>query len=318
MPARAYRRKSGSYRGRKRGGPTKRAWSNYKRSTGRTRPYRTSRTRQKPMSRKKILNVTSEKKRDKMLCWTNTIAGTPQGGTTYTQSPAILTGAGADPYLFAWCATARDNTTSTGGAAHAGTKFDKATRTASECYMVGLSERIEIQCADGLPWQWRRICFTMKGGVGLDGTLTTGSTFSSYSETTSGYVRTVNSVLLTDRTSLYSLLFAGAQSSDWSDPMVAPLDRRRINVKYDKTTSIASGNEDGVIRKYTKWHPMGKTLMYDDDENTGAENPAVISVDNKQGMGDFWVLDFIKPRMGSTSSNQLSFRPESTLYWHER
>lgn len=270
------------------------------------------------MSKRSILNVTSEKKRDKMLCYTNTTALSPQGGTTYTQSPAILAGGNSDPYLFAWCSTARDNTTSTGSGAHAGTKFDKATRTASECYMVGLSEKIEIQNADGVPWQWRRICFTAKEGTDLAGLLAVGSGFSSYTETTAGYVRTVNSVLLTDRTGIYGLIFAGAQSSDWSDPMVAALDRRRLNVKYDKTITIASGNEDGVIRKYTKWHPMRKTLVYDDDESNGSELPIAYSVRNKQGMGDFWVFDFFKPRMGSTTSNQLSFRPETTLYWHER
>lgn len=131
--------------------------------------YRRTYRRRRPMTRKSLLNMTSEKKRDKMLNYTNVTSSSQTGSGTFTSAPAILTGGSSTPFVAVWCATARDNTTSSTD--RIGNKFDVATRTASLCYMVGLKETIEIQVADGLPWQWRRICFTFKGSNSLAGTL---------------------------------------------------------------------------------------------------------------------------------------------------
>lgn len=260
--------------------------------------------------------MTSEKKRDKMMTYTNVTSSAQTGSGTFGATPAIITG-GSSPFVAVWCATARDNTTSSTG--RIGNKFDVATRTASNCYMVGLKECIEIQVADGLPWQWRRICFTYKGGNTASGSLPapTSSYYPSL-ETSNGYVRVVNGIAPAQQTTFFNLLFQGAQTVDWSDAMTAKLDTERITVKYDKTCSIASGNEDGVIRRYNRWHPMKHNLMYDDDESGGTTGAAGYSVDSKRGMGDYWVIDIIKPRVGSTASNQLLFNTEATLYWHEK
>jgi len=269
------------------------------------------------MSKKRILNVTSEKKRDKMLTYTNSSAASQSGSTTYTQDPAILTGGSATPRTFIWCATARDNTVNSGG--RLGNKFDVATRTASSCYMVGLKEAISIQCGDGLPWQWRRICFTYKGQGNLRGYLPVSAPgFYPAVETGNGYVRVLNQLNPSQLESLMQLVMQGASAVDWNDHMTAKLDTERISVKYDKTITIASGNDEGVIRKYNRWHSMGHNLMYDDDEKNGSTEAISYSVESKVGMGDYWVIDIFKPRVGSTASNQLLFNCESTLYWHEK
>lgn len=261
--------------------------------------------------------MTSEKKRDKMLNYTNVTAASQTGSGTYLSSPAILTGGSGTPFVAVWCATARDNTTSSTD--RIGNKFDVSTRTSSSCYMVGLKEAIEIQVADGLPWQWRRMCFTFKGSNSLAGTLPApGSTFYPALETSNGYVRVLNGLTAAQQTPFFGLLFQGTQNSDWADPLTAKLDNERLSIKYDKVCTIASGNEDGVIRKYNRWHPMRHNLMYDDDESGGKTAPSSYSVTSKIGMGDYWVIDIIKPRTGSTGSNQLLFNCESTLYWHEK
>lgn len=270
------------------------------------------------MTKRSILNVTSEKKRDKMLTYTNSTAASQSGGTTYGVNPAIITGGSGVPALFIWCATARDNVTGVSSGAK-GTKFDQATRTASNCYMVGLKEALEIQVADGLPWQWRRICFTYKGGISLLGSLPgTSSSFAPSLEVSSGYVRLLNQLPTANRSTFETLLFQGVAGVDWSDQMTAKLDTERISVKYDKTCTIASGNEEGVIRKYNRWHNMGHNLEYDDDEVGGAMTTSSYSVNSKRGMGDYWVIDYFRPRVGSTSANQMLFNSEATLYWHER
>lgn len=278
------------------------------------------------MSRKSLLNITSEKKRDKMLNITNSTASAQSGSGTYINQPAVVIGGSGDPALFIWCATARDNTRNTLDTTP-GTKFDVSTRTASSCYMVGLKEAIEIQVGDGLPWQWRRICVTLKGKDSFGASLTNGTSgFYPALETSNGYTRLLNQVTgvgtgtgaTGDRSRVYALLFQGQYNQDWLDPITAKVDNERLSVKYDKVTSISSGNEDGVIRKYNRWHAMRHNLEYDDDERGGGMTAAGYSVTSKKGMGDYWIIDIFRPRVGSTTSNQLLFGAESTLYWHER
>lgn len=252
-----------------------------------------------------------------MLTLTNSSGSSQSGGTTYLQTPAILTGGSGTPAVFAWCATARGNNVIPSGPK--GTKFDIASRTASDCYMVGLKEAIEIQVADGLPWQWRRICFTFKGGPTAGGYLPTASaTWSPATIASNGYVRVLNQLTSAQQETFFQLVMQGAQAVDWTDHLTAKTDTERISVKYDKTITIASGNEDGVIRRYNRWHGMRHTLCYDDDEKGGITEPIGWSAESRRGMGDYWVVDIIKPRTGSVSSNQMLFNCESTLYWHEK
>lgn len=284
-----------------------------RRYAGRKRTYR-----KRPMTKRSILNVTSEKKRDKMLQITNSTASSQSGSGTFVPQPALITGGSANVAAFVWCATARDNTRSS-TATQPGNKFDQSTRTSSSCYMVGLKETIELQCADGLPWQWRRICVTMKGTGTFAGTLNTStSTFYTALETSNGFARVLNQILAGDRAGFYGTLFQGQQDVDWQDPMTAKIDNERLSVKYDKTLTLASGNDDGMIRKYSRYHPMGHNLEYNDDESGGTMTAGQFSVTSKKGMGDYWVIDLFRPRVGSTSSNQMLFATESTLYWHEK
>lgn len=269
------------------------------------------------MSKKRILNMTSTKKRDTMLGWTNSTGSNQTGGTTYSSNAAVINGGLSDTNVacFVWCATARDNTQNSGGTV--GTTFNNASRTSSTPYMVGLKESIEIQCNTGMPWQWRRICFTYKGP------LFTGSTsFNIALETSNGWMRVLNQLAGNPggdpQYSFFVKLFKGQNTSDWVDPMIAKTDNSRVTIKYDKTITLSSGNEDGFIRKYNRYHPMNKTLVYDDDELGGGTNASTYSTEGKAGMGDYYVVDLIRARQGSATSDQLTFRPEATLYWHEK
>lgn len=264
------------------------------------------------MTRKRILNVSSRKKHDTMRNYTN-LTNVQKGGEVYVAEQTILDG--NQLYALLWCPTSR--TLETGSAGNNATVDDKATRTATEVYMRGLKEKIQIQTSSGAPWQWRRVCFTLKGNALIDSQ----KTYAYLARLTgNGYMRVTNSFGFRDETSdqLYQLLFQGQRNIDWHNFFSAKLDTNRVTVKYDKTIIIQSGNASGVMRSYNRWHPMNKTLVYDDDERGGVLDGVAFSVDSKRGMGDYYVCDFIGAGTGSTTSDHLSFDPTATLYWHER
>lgn len=273
---------------------------------------RTSRRPIRGMSKRAILNATSRKKQDNMQIFTNVTTATPQGGTTYASTAAVLTA--TQQYIFPWVCTARDLSRDSG--LSRGLVSDQATRTAQTCFMRGLSENIEISTNDGMPWQWRRVCFTLKGPA-FTGNTTTGYAF--WTQNSSGYTRTVNTAYGNTYVGLIqSIIFKGAAGVDWSNLMTAPTDNTTVSIKYDKTVTIAAGNEEGTIRNYRRWHPMNKNLVYNDDEQGGGEVSSVFSTPGKPGMGDYYVIDIFQPRAGGTSSSQLRFEPSARLYWHEK
>lgn len=260
------------------------------------------------------------KKLDTMQTFTNSTTAAQTGGTTFTQSSAVVNGGlGEDTCAaFIWCATARDLSPPGGGA---NSTVNQAARTSTTCYMRSLSEKIEIQTSNGKPWQWRRICFTAKGFIDSAGLAST-TTFYPFLENSNGYTRMMNQLAGTPAVNpMYGplqILFRGQVNSDWVDPMTAPTDNTRVTIKYDKIVTLSSGNEQGFIRTYRRTHPMFKNLVYDDDESGAATQAAYTSVEGKQGMGDYWVVDLFRCRQGSSATDQLMVRPTAQLRWSEK
>lgn len=265
------------------------------------------------MSRKGLLNITSRKKQDTMLGYTNIANDSSDGTNSFHTGAAILRG--GRTYIIPWIATARDLTPT-------GTAFSsvvqKAARTSTECFMRGLRERIQLQTNNGTSWQWRRICFTFKGGSLVNATA--GSETQRYQiETSSGFQRVMTDMSLgTAAEPLNGVLFKGLQTVDWSSYFAAKTDNSLVNILYDQTRIISSGNQSGVMRNYKLWHPMNKNLYYNEDEIGASTGSSVYSTQSKRGMGDYYVVDYIAAGTGATSSDLMSFEPDSTLYWHER
>lgn len=265
------------------------------------------------MSKKQILNVTSRKKKDVMQQWTNIDAGQITPGN-FAFKEAYLSG--NYNYMIPWIATGRPGVGAEGAG---GTMIQEAVRTSSTCYMRGLKETISLRTADGDPWRWRRICFTLKGDrihslqtpAQILYNRATGSG-------TSGITRPVTNWPATfiGGAELEQLIFRGVRNLDWVEPTLAPLDTTRISVKYDKTMSLASGNESGFIKTIHRWHPMNKNLVYSDDENGQNMELTPWSTEAKPGMGDYYVVDLFKSN--GRPEAQLGLRYNSTLYWHEK
>lgn len=251
-----------------------------------------------------------------MLSWTNTDA--TGASKTPAQGPLLISGATGGYCL--WNATARDLTPGGSGLA---TVANESTRTATTCYMRGISDKLRITTSSGAAWFHRRICFTYKGIDPFRNTYTgdTGAN-QSYVETSAGMQRLwFNSQI--NNTPNYlnnvnSTIFRGAQGVDWYDLITAPVDTRRVTLKFDKTWTMQSGNANGIVRERKLWHSMNKNLTYDDDESGTTETTSYFSVDSKSGMGDYYIIDLFAAGTGSTSSDLLRIDSTSTLYWHEK
>lgn len=280
------------------------------------RPYRRSyrRKRRSVMSNRRILNVSSRKKRNTMLSWSNT-SGT---GASRPVAPgaAVVNTSGA---IFLWCATAQ---TLDGNSTVANT----SSRTASSCYMRGLSEHLRIQTNSGTPWFHRRICFAFRSAASVftSSAATDNPTQanSPYVDTTNGIERlwlneTINNVQNTIE-GQQNFIFKGVINVDWNDLIVAPVDTTRVDLKFDKTWTIHSGNASGVVRERKLWHPMNKNLVYDDDESGDSMVARYYSVDSKLGMGDYFVMDIIQAGSNAQAGDLLSINANSSLYWHEK
>lgn len=296
------------------------------------------------MSKRSILNTTSLKKRDLLLPVTNSTLD-PQ--IPSQALPAILGSGRPTPprtpaytYCIPWIPTYRKPVLNASSAAY------KSSLTTGTPYMKGLSENITISVTGGVPWQWRRICFTYKGNR-LFQPFQSGSTSyeplkffrNSYEDETaifrpmydlasyygeSGGPTTTNPEALQQ---LYLFLFQGnptqftdsVTSTDWINVMTAKTDNSEVNIKYDKTVNLASGNDEGIQRNYRRYHPMEKNLIYDSFESGNDTGYFPYSTGSKPGMGDYYVVDFFQARYGSDAdAGNLIFDPRATIYWHEK
>jgi hypothetical protein len=287
-------------------GTTYRKRTSYRRTSYAKRP-----------SRKAILNATSAKKRNTMLSYTNTAAtGAVQA---VAPGPAYVNGNATGKFLF--MVTAMDLNDTTGSP---NLRINQAQRTSTTCYMRGFSEHLRIQTSSGLPWFHRRICFTAKNPYLTTTNAADSPTFPylPYIETTNGMQRLmfnqVGNNMSSTNTTIENFIFRGAVNRDWNDPLIAPLDSARINIKFDKTWTYRSGNAVGTVKEQKLWHPMNKNLVYDDDEAGSTENTSYSSVLDKTGMGDYYIYDIFTPGTGGTATDQIAIVPNSSLYWHEK
>lgn len=246
-----------------------------------------------------------------MPCITNITAANPVQGGTYTTGQAVLVG--GNTYIMPWIATARPVTDYTGGF---GRPIEEAVRTRSECYMRGLREQIQIQTNSGMPWTWRRVCFTLKGSD-LRSNVVANVQWTNTG--VNGMNRLVNNAATTSvGQAIVNLIFDGNTGTDWSTVFACKTDNQRITVKYDKTRTLNAGNTQGTVRNYNLWHPMNSNLHFDDDESGDGMSSNQFSVTSKRGMGDYYIVDIISSGTAGGTGDALSFQPQSTLYWHEK
>lgn len=288
----------------------------FRRSTVRKRTYR--RRPRRTMSRKRILNISSRKKRDTMA----PISGEQSTAVSPTPGPRqFLASDGVVICLYR--PTERQRITEVGG--NPARVDDPAARTATEVYYRGIKERISIATSGSSMWKWRRICFTFKSDrfnfnpndPADVGNFTLMNVF-----TSNGYMRAINAFNNADSfqaamlQQISAYVFQGTEGIDWNSYYTSKVDTERVNLKYDKTMHIKSGNDAGVMRDYKFWHPMNHTFIYDEDERAGTQQQGTLSSMLKRSMGDYYIMDIMT--CNDLNSETLLFNPNATIYWHER
>lgn len=207
------------------------------------------------------------------------------------------------------------------------TVTDTAIRTSQSCFFRGVSDTLRIQTNNNKPWFHRRICFCAKNTtfyLQQPGEVAPVLTYGPQATTSNGYQRYFNNLLTSGIPltlgAIQGVLFKGALNVDWTDTITAPVDTTRVDLKYDKTRVIRSNNETGVVSERKFYHPMNKTLVYDDDE-TGqgmSGDTSNFSVKDKRGMGDFYIVDIISGGLGAAAADLMSINATTTVYWHEK
>lgn len=249
-----------------------------------------------------------------MLGWSNTTAtGTSK---PVTQTPLYVNG--ATNAMLVWSPTAMDlNATAS--------VRNPAMRTSSVIYAKGVSEHLRIQTSSGIPWFHRRVCICTRGTSPLNSSIPGGAPITPYGpqlDTSNGIQRLLFNLYINGSQqqidAILGLIFKGQQNVDWTDVITAPLDGTRVDVKFDKTWTMQSGNNNGIVRERKLWHPMNKNLYYDEDENGEVESSVLFSTDSKRGMGDYYVIDFFNSGEGGSTTDLLQMQPSSTMYWHEK
>lgn len=245
---------------------------------------------------------------------TDITAADPTSGT-FTAGPAVFPGGGANlqVYQTLYCPTARPGLDQFDVK---GEPLDKTIRTNNNCFARGCLENIELQANSGLSWSWRRICFWLKGD-----TLNFGNTDPTTSNVTRQASNGMNRLMTIDLSTIdrvTDIVFKGTNGTDWFDHFIAKTDTNKITPVYDRVKTLHSGNARGFNRRIKMWHPMNKSIVYDDSENGDQMNPTMFSVEGRRGAGDFYIYDIFYPSTGGTETDTLSVNMNTTYYWHER
>ncbi|AUM62003.1 capsid [uncultured virus] len=259
---------------------------------------RTTRPRRAFTGRKRLLNITSEKKWDDMpQYYTDALGDHTQGSITFTATNRFLFLASARPLYFG--ISAKDNN-----------------RQSKETFAVGYKERIEIDVENAQQWRWRRIAFRFVGDpfVGTG----TAASVPFYDNPTAGMTRNLNTMNLAQLNTVQGIIYEGTQGVDWFDERVAKVDRRRINLISDSTMHLKGFNDQSHSHTFNRWYGVRKRLVYNDvQDGKTVAGTNYVSVQDNKSCGDVYIYDYFYNTAGDIGEPiQVTF--QGRWYWHER
>jgi len=213
-----------------------------------------------------------------------------------------------------------------------------AVRTSKEVWWKGFKDTFVIQSATSDPWHWRRIVFAVNNGPNSTGipagnylpyiapdipdvpasTITPDPTNTA---NLAGVARTARKMypLTVDQIQGFTGgLFKGTRGFDfdtgYGQLLTAAVDKENIRILSDKTRSITSGNDSGVMRKFKMYTPLNQKMVYADQESGTMLSNSSYAAPNSP-LGDVYVFDLFVQLQGAPGS--LTVSGQGTAYWHE-
>jgi len=237
------------------------------------------------MSNKRILNLTSTKKRDNLAYYDPANVSNSELGIS---SPGPNT---VNVYLYSPTARQYENSD------------DPTDRSRHTVFWKGYREIGNLTTNSSSPWEWRRIVFETKG-LRVE---------AAHGLTSNGYRRIVAPFGDTD---FMNILFEGTAGSDRTRLMQGKVDTNHVKLHYDKKVVLRSGNDGIHYHQYKHYFPFNKTMYYDDDESGNSMVSSNWASNSRKGMGDIYIIDMF--RCTDTGVNNMLFSPTATVYWHEK
>lgn len=204
-------------------------------------------------------------------------------------------------------------------------------RTAQYTYAKGYKERVTIGISGPGSILWRRMVISFKSDplAGPNATWTqVGGTIldmASGTSTAPDYRRAISNKFTfaggSFANNVMNLIFKGNLSQDWSDPATASLDTQFVKVHSDKSIVLNPGTgttAGSAIYKRKFWLPLNSNMIYADDEAGSGDTPSTWAAGGRVGMGDVYVIDYMRKSLGGDTATTWQFNPEGTYYWHER
>lgn len=261
------------------------------------------------ISRKRILEITSVKKRDTMRFAVKTALGwVPQEDIRGVR--LTIPGASNGFYSGIWCPTYR--------------QYDNGTveqaRNSRTVYWKGVSEKMRIETGSQSPVELRRIVFSVPDKIQLaSGAAATDQPSYGLEVDQNRYYRTSGDGSM--NINYLNLVFSGQRPTDWCNPMTAKTDTKRVRIHSDKRMKIASGNSSPGVKEMKFYDALNRNMTYDDDELGGEVVTSGWAETSRFGQQmNVYVLilmmgvgDNATPKDGNVWMDI-----ESTVYWHER
>lgn len=257
------------------------------------RPRRTLKTRRpysrrSRMTKRKVLEIASTKKRTLMPLR----VGNDLEITYATLTPGLT--------VALWCPTAMVSSGSFVTHSH--------TRSASSVFQVGVAENMVFDIDKGYQWRHRRVVFETKG-LRLESAYGNGTGVDRY--------RKYNPLSETESRSLFDTIFEGSLDNDSTGFFDNKLDTSRIKVHYDKSRNLTPSNANGHIHKVKFYHPLKKNMTYDDDEDGDVKDSNKWSSLSREGLGDIYIVDIFQDVWASEDAH-LYWKSQACHYWHEK
>lgn len=274
-------------------------------------------------SRRRVLNISSIKKRDAMKSAFKFVGIT--GQTVQPQLTLAPPGLGAAMFVFSPTMRSKRDDPSSMPA--------QSTREITDCYARGFAETIRFATDSSSPWMWRRLIVSFYGvstwtyptGPGSAGISLPAN---DANITGQGHYR-IWQQLLPDiagpelpqqqavRNAFIEKVFQGTLNIDYDSVFTAKPDTESVRVHYDATSQISSSSDAGKLKIVRRWHPISKRIIYDDRESGKTDPPRMYAKENRSSNGDVYIIDmFIS--LSPNEGNNLSFGSDAIYYWHER